>query len=60
MNKIVRSVVMFVAATVSFALSLPLLEAAAPPHGRVAIMNAHSGLCLSPAGGGRDKNGEIV
>src|SRR5215472_12715650 len=23
-------------------------------------MNAHSGLCLSPAGGGRDKNGEIV
>src|SRR5215472_13080699 len=27
---------------------------AAAPSGRVAIMNAHSGLCLSPAGGGRD------
>ena len=26
----------------------------------VAIMNAHSGLCLSPAGGGRDNNNQIV
>ena len=31
------------------------LAAAAPPSGRVAIMNANSGLCLSPAGGGRDR-----
>ena len=41
-------------------LSLPVLAAAAAPSGRVAIMNAHSNLCLSPAGGARDKNGEIV
>jgi len=33
---------------------------AAPPGGRIAIMNAHSDLCLSPAGGGRGKNDEIV
>lgn len=30
------------------------------PSGVVKIMNAHSGLCLSPAGGGTSKNGEIV
>jgi cytolethal distending toxin subunit A len=27
---------------------------------RVQIMNAHSSLCLSPAGGGKDKNNQIV
>lgn len=39
---------------------MPVLAAGAAPSGRVAIVNAHSNLCLSPAGGGRDKNGEIV
>jgi Ricin-type beta-trefoil lectin domain. len=36
------------------------VAAGAAPNGVVKIMNAHSGLCLSPAGGGRDKNVEIV
>ena len=31
-----------------------------PPSGQVQIMNEHSNLCLSPAGGGRDKNVQIV
>jgi hypothetical protein len=30
------------------------------PDGEVLIMNANSGLCLSPAGGGTDRNTEIV
>jgi hypothetical protein len=34
--------------------------AGGPPGGIVKIMNAHSGLCLSPAGGGRGLNVEIV
>jgi hypothetical protein len=34
---------------------MPVLAVAAPPSGRVAIMNAHSGLCLSPAGGARTR-----
>ena len=40
--------------------SLPRPAAAAPPSGRVAIMNAHSNLCLSPAGGNRNLNDETV
>src|SRR6476660_106663 len=36
------------------------MGAGAAPNGIVKIMNAHSGLCLSPAGGGRDRNVEIV
>lgn len=50
----------FVALLIVAALAQPSLSAATPPSGRVAIVNAHSGLCLSPAGGGRDLNGEIV
>jgi cytolethal distending toxin subunit A len=50
----------FVSLVIVAALSAPSLSAATPPSGRVAIMNAHSGLCLSPAGGGRILNGEIV
>jgi hypothetical protein len=30
------------------------------PDGEVLIMNANSGLCLSPAGGGKERNTEIV
>jgi len=33
---------------------------AGPPSGRVAIMNAHSNLCISPAGGNRLLNDETV
>lgn len=42
------------------ALCVPQLAAAAPPSGRVAIQNAHSGLCLSPAGGSRGLNVQVV
>src|SRR6202030_4590819 len=60
MNNTIKAIVLFSIPTIGVALIIPALAAAAPPSGRVAIMNAHSGLCLSPAGGGRDKNGEIV
>jgi cytolethal distending toxin subunit A len=50
----------FVSLLIVAALTVPSLSAATPPSGRVAIMNVHSGLCLSPAGGGRDVNGQIV
>ena len=33
---------------------------AAAPSGRLAIMNAHSNLCLSPAGGNRNLNDNVV
>ncbi len=60
MNKAIRSILSLSIPAMAFALTMPVLAAAAAPSGRVAIMNAHSNLCLSPAGGGRDKNGEIV
>ena len=60
MNKTTKSLVSLSIPAIAIALSMPVLAAAAAPSGRVAIMNAHSGLCLSPAGGGRDKNSEIV
>jgi cytolethal distending toxin subunit A len=41
-------------------LSMPAAAAAAPPSGRVAIVNAKSGLCLTIAGGVRDNNAEVV
>jgi cytolethal distending toxin subunit A len=59
-NSTIQSIVYASIPTVVLALSMSGLATAAPPSGRVAIMNAHSGLCLSPAGGGRDKNGQIV
>jgi cytolethal distending toxin subunit A len=59
-NKTIKSIVSLSIPAIAIALSMPVLAVAAPPSGRVAIMNAHSGLCLSPAGGGRDKNGQIV
>ena len=42
------------------ALSVPTAAEAGPPSGRVAIMNAHSNLCLSPAGGNRNLNDQTV
>src|SRR5205085_6273357 len=60
MNSKTKLIVSFCTLTIFVALSMPAPAAAAPPSGRVAIMNAHSGLCLSPAGGGRDRNGQIV
>ena len=60
MNSTIKFIVSLSIPTIVVALSMPALAAAAPPSGRVAIMNAKSGLCLSPAGGGRDNNGEIV
>lgn len=39
---------------------IPNAAAEGPPLGTVKIMNKHSGLCLSPAGAGVDKNVEIV
>lgn len=56
----IRSILSLFISAMAIALSMPVLTAAAAPSGRVAIMNAHSNLCLSPAGGARDKNGEIV
>ena len=60
MNKVMKSIVSLSIPAIVVALSMPALAVAAPPSGRVAIMNAHSGLCLSPAGGGRDNNTQIV
>ena len=60
MNKALRSILSLSFPAMAFALTMPILSAAPAPSGLVAIMNAHSNLCLSPAGGGRDKNGEIV
>ena len=60
MIKTMKSIISLYIPAIVVALSMPALAAAAPPSGRVAIMNAHSGLCLSPAGGGRGNNGEIV
>jgi len=60
MNNAIRSILSLSIPAMAVALCMPVLAVAAAPSGRVAIMNAHSNLCLSPAGGGRDKNGEIV
>lgn len=60
MNKTLRSILSISAPAIGLALSLPAFAGAPSPSGRVQIMNAHSSLCLSPAGGGRDNNGEIV
>src|SRR5689334_20439849 len=56
----IRSILFHSIPGMAVALCMPVMVLAAAPSGRVAIMNAHSNLCLSPAGGGRDKNGEIV
>jgi len=45
--------------TMVAAVSLPAATAAAPA-GRLAIVNANSGLCLTIAGGGRDLNAQAV
>jgi hypothetical protein len=60
MYKAIRSILSLSIPVIAFAVTMPVLAAGAAPGGRVAIMNAHSNLCLSPAGGGRDKNSEIV
>jgi cytolethal distending toxin subunit A len=60
MNHAIKSMVSLSIPTILVALGMPAAAVAAPPSGRVAIMNAHSNLCLSPAGGGRDNNGQIV
>ena len=54
------SVLLTVVVMVLVAGATRVATAGVPPSGVVKIMNAHSGLCLSPAGGGRDKNVEIV
>ena len=54
-----RSVVLALSIAVLFG-AFNRLAFAAPPGGRIEIMNAHSDLCLSPAGGGRGNNDEIV
>ena len=60
MSESIKSKVSLLIPTIIVALSMLQTATAAPPSGRVAIMNAHSSLCLSPAGGGRSNNGEIV
>ena len=60
MIETMKSIISLYIPAIVVARSMPALAVAAPPSGRVAIMNAHSGLCLSPAGGGRGNNGEIV
>jgi hypothetical protein len=60
MNNAIRSILSFVIPAMTFTLIMPIPPVVAAPSGRVAIVNAHSNLCLSPAGGSRDKNGEIV
>ena len=42
-----RAIEPFVSLFIIAALTVPSLSAAPPPGGRVAIMNVHSGLCLS-------------
>jgi hypothetical protein len=56
----IKSLASLAIPAVILALNLPISAAAAPPSGRVAIMNAHSNLCLSPAGGNRNLNDETV
>src|SRR5215471_14091221 len=60
MSKSINSRVSLLISAIVAALSMVQAATVAPPSGRVAIMNAHSDLCLSPAGGGRVNNGEIV
>ncbi len=55
-----HSIEPFVPLFIVAALTVPSLSAATPPSGRVAIINVHSGLCLSPSGEGRDLSGQIV
>ena len=59
MNKALRSILSLLVPAMAFALTMPILSAAPAPSGRVSIMNAHSNLCLSPAGGNREKNDEM-
>src|SRR4051812_4457624 len=60
MNPRKKSVLCFSIAALFFAASFALPAAAQAPSGRFMIMNAHSGLCLSPAGGNTTKNDQIV
>ncbi len=60
MNSTIKSFGFLSIPIIVIALIMPTLADAAPPSGRVAIMNAHSNLCLSPAGGGQGNNDEIV
>jgi ricin-type beta-trefoil lectin protein len=59
-NSMTKSIACLSIPAVIVALNLPTPALAAPPSGRVAIMNAHSNLCLSPAGGNRNLNDETV
>jgi len=60
MNATIKSILSIFILTIFGALCMPALAAAAPPSGRVTIVNANSGLCLTIAGGGRDNNAEVV
>jgi hypothetical protein len=51
--------VLLTAAVMVLGISVPRAGAVLP-QGEIKIQNAHSGLCLSPAGGGVGVNGEIV
>jgi ricin-type beta-trefoil lectin protein len=59
-NRTIKAIAYLSIPTIVAGLSIPVLATATPPSGRVAIMNAHSRLCLSPAGGGSDRNAQIV
>jgi cytolethal distending toxin subunit A len=60
MNSTIKSIVSLTIPTIVVALSMPAPTVASPASGRYAIMNAHSALCLSPAGGSGDNNVQIV
>jgi cytolethal distending toxin subunit A len=52
--------VLLTVVAIDLGVGMPRVMAGVLPSGPVKIMNAHSGLCLSPAGGGVGKNVEIV
>ncbi len=60
MNPWKKSVLCFSIAALVIGASFSLPAAAQIPSGRIMIMNAHSQLCLSPAGGDTKKNNEVV
>jgi hypothetical protein len=59
-NGAMKSVLSMLVVALVGAPGMAALAAAAPPGGRIAIVNANSGLCLTIAGGGRDYNAESV
>jgi hypothetical protein len=55
-----KSVLSMLGVAIAGAVGTAALAAAAPPGGRIAIVNANSGLCLTIAGGGTGRNATAV